>query len=99
MFRQFLGMLVSVGVLATLMPSAKVEALSVLTLTDTFGGTNTVWALSVTTGCTDCTVSLTADFQDPDGAGGRGSTPIRGGISTRCSGRLANPTWIPPPST
>jgi hypothetical protein len=69
MFRRFLGILVCVGVLATLMTSAKAEAVSVLTLTDTFGGTNTVWALSVTTGCTACTVSLTANFQDPDGAG------------------------------
>jgi hypothetical protein len=42
---------------------------ALLTITDTFGGSNTVWTLDVTGGCTTCTVTLTANFQDPDGAG------------------------------
>lgn len=40
-----------------------------LTLTDTFGGTETIWTLTVETGCVTCEVSLTAFFKDPDGAG------------------------------
>src|SRR5215217_1359520 len=39
-----------------------------LTITDTFGGSNTVWMLDVQTGCTSCSITLTANFQDPAGA-------------------------------
>jgi len=35
---------------------------ALLTITDTFGGSNTVWTLDVTAGCTTCTVTLTANF-------------------------------------
>jgi len=42
---------------------------ALLTITDTFGGSNTVWTLDVAAGCTTCTVTVTAFFQDPDGAG------------------------------
>jgi len=52
------------------MAPAKADA-AVLTLTDTFGGSNTIWTLNVpTTGCTTCNgITLTGFFQDPDGAG------------------------------
>ena len=40
-----------------------------LTLTDTFGGTETIWTLTVETGCVTCDVTLTAFFKDPDGGG------------------------------
>ena len=40
-----------------------------LTLTDTFGGSDTIWTLTVETGCVTCDISLTAFFEDPDGAG------------------------------
>jgi PEP-CTERM motif len=43
---------------------------SLLTITDTFGGSNTVWTLNTGAGgCTTCTITLSAEFQDPDGAG------------------------------
>ena len=42
----------------------------VLTITDTYGGSNTVWSLNVQTGgCTVCSILLSGFFQDPDGAG------------------------------
>ena len=41
---------------------------ALLTITDTFGGSNTVWTLDVAGGCTTCAVTLKAEFQDP-GAG------------------------------
>lgn len=41
---------------------------ALLTITDTFGGSNTVWTLDVAGGCTTCTVTLKAEFQDPAGA-------------------------------
>jgi hypothetical protein len=43
---------------------------ALLTITDNFGGSNTIWTLDVAAGCmTNCTVTLKANFQDPDGAG------------------------------
>jgi hypothetical protein len=45
-----------------------------LTITDTFGGSNTVWTLDVTGGCTTCTVTLTGNFQDPAGSAVNGYT-------------------------
>ncbi|MEO7271706.1 MAG: hypothetical protein ABIX28_16725, partial [Vicinamibacterales bacterium] len=60
---------VAAGLAAVLaMVPAKADA-AVLTLTDTFGGSNTIWTLNVATGCTTCAVSLTGFFQDPDGGG------------------------------
>jgi PEP-CTERM motif-containing protein len=41
---------------------------ALLTITDTYGGSNTVWTLDVAGGCTTCTVTLKAEFQDPAGA-------------------------------
>jgi hypothetical protein len=41
---------------------------ALLTITDTFGGSNTVWTLDVTGGCTTCTVTLTGNFQGPSNA-------------------------------
>jgi len=41
---------------------------ALLTITDTSGGTNTVWTLDVVGGCTTCTVTLTANFEDPAGS-------------------------------
>jgi len=38
---------------------------ALLTITDTFGGSNTVWTLDVTAGCTTCTVTLSANFGGP----------------------------------
>jgi len=58
------------------MAPAKADA-AVLTITDTFGGTNTVWSLNVATGCTTCAVTLTGFFQDPDG-GGAGTNAYTG---------------------
>jgi len=44
---------------------------ALLTITDTFGGSNTVWTLDVTGGCTTCSVTLTANFQGaPSGYAG-----------------------------
>ena len=39
-----------------------------LTLTDTFGGSNTIWTLVVETGCSTCNISLSGFFEDPAGA-------------------------------
>ena len=39
-----------------------------LTLTDTFGGSNTIWTLVVQTGCGTCSISLSGFFEDPAGA-------------------------------
>jgi PEP-CTERM motif len=59
----------TLGLAAVLaMTPAKADA-AVLTITDTFGGSNTVWTLTTNTGCTVCSVVLSGNFQDPDGAG------------------------------
>jgi len=58
----------TVGLAAVLaMAPAKADA-AVLTITDTFGGSSTVWTLDVATGCTTCAATLSANFQDPVGA-------------------------------
>src|SRR5687767_10523548 len=44
-------------------------AAATLTLTDLHLGTETIWTLTVQTGCATCDVTLTALFKDPDGAG------------------------------
>lgn len=39
---------------------------ALLTITDSFGGSTTVWTLEAAAGCmTNCTVTLKAEFQDP----------------------------------
>src|SRR5689334_21856262 len=59
--------LMSLAMLWTVASPASADS---LTITDTFGGSNTVWTLEAQNGCmTNCTITLTADFQDPDGAG------------------------------
>jgi hypothetical protein len=59
----------TLGVAAVLaMVPAKADA-ALLTITDTFGGSNTVWTLNIASGCTTCTAILTGNFLDPDGAG------------------------------
>ena len=59
----------TLGVAAMLaMVPAKADA-ALLTITDTFGGSNTVWTLNIASGCTTCTAILTGNFLDPDGAG------------------------------
>jgi hypothetical protein len=65
---------VTVGLAAVLaMAPAKADA-AVLTITDTFGGSNTVWTLNIATGCTTCAATLTAAFQDPAGPATNGYT-------------------------
>ena len=59
-----LGLLVA----ASLLVPAKSEA-SILTLTDNFNGTNTVWTLDVPNACTVCSMILSGNFQDPDWCG------------------------------
>lgn len=59
------GMFVAAALAVAPAPS---EA-ALLTITDTFGGTSTVWTLDVQTGCTTCAITLTGDFQDPAGPG------------------------------
>lgn len=59
--------LMSLAMLWTFVPAASADT---LTLTDTFGGSNTIWTLDYQSGCTtNCTVQLSVNFQDPDGAG------------------------------
>jgi len=58
------GVAAAITVIA--LASAKADA-AVLTLTDTFGGSNTIWTLDVTTGSTTSTATLSAVFQDPAG--------------------------------
>lgn len=59
--------LMSLAMLWTFAPAASADT---LTLTDTFGGSNTIWTLDYQSGCTsNCTVQLSVNFQDPDGAG------------------------------
>ena len=49
---------VTAGLAAVLaMAPAKADA-AVLTITDTFGGSSTVWTLDVATGCTTCAATL-----------------------------------------
>jgi uncharacterized membrane protein YgcG len=55
------------GLAAVLALSPTTADASVLTITDTYGGTNTVWTLTVQTGCTTCAITLQADFEDPSG--------------------------------
>src|SRR5688572_10727378 len=64
--RKLVGALLLSGF--TLIFAAPTSA-ATLTLTDTFGGTDTIWTLTVETGCVTCEISLTAFFEDPDGAG------------------------------
>jgi hypothetical protein len=52
---------------AILLVGAMPASAATLTLTDTFGGTNTIWTLTVETGCVTCSVSLSAFFEDPAG--------------------------------
>jgi hypothetical protein len=59
----------ALGLAAVLALTPATASAAVLTLTDTFGGTNTIWTLSTATGCTTCTITLSGEFQDPDGAG------------------------------
>jgi hypothetical protein len=56
------------GLAAVLALSPATADAAVLTLTDTYGGSNTIWTLNVQTGCTTCAVTLQADFEDPSGA-------------------------------
>jgi hypothetical protein len=56
--------------MGTVLASAAPASAATLTLTDTFGGTNTIWTLTVQTGCLTCNVTLSGLFQDPDGPGG-----------------------------
>jgi hypothetical protein len=61
--------LIAVGFcIAVVLGFASPARAALLTITDTFGGSNTVWTLDVTGGCTTCTVTLSANFQDPAGA-------------------------------
>jgi hypothetical protein len=55
--------------MGTVLASAAPASAATLTLTDTFGGTNTIWTLTVQTGCVTCNVTLSGLFQDPDGPG------------------------------
>jgi len=76
-----------------------------LTITDTFGGSNTIWTLNAQTGCTTCTISLTANFQDPAGPAVNaytgtyldsvqwkidGTDPVTAGFTTTTAGTAAN---------
>src|SRR3954447_3778841 len=56
------------GLAAALAMAPATADAAVLTITDPFGGSSTVWSLDVQTGCTSCTATLTAMFQDPAGA-------------------------------
>lgn len=61
--------LIAVGlVTAVALGFASPARAALLTITDTSGGSNTVWTLDVVGGCTTCDVTLTANFQDPAGA-------------------------------
>jgi hypothetical protein len=61
--------LIAVGlVTAVALGFASPARAALLTITDTSGGSNTVWTLDVVGGCTTCTVTLTGNFQDPAGA-------------------------------
>lgn len=56
------------GLAAILALSSSTADAAVLSLTDTYGGSNTIWTLNVQTGCTTCAITLQADFEDPSGA-------------------------------
>ncbi len=55
------------GLAAVLALSPSTADASVLTITDTYGGSNTVWTLTTQNSCTTCAITLEVEFQDPAG--------------------------------
>jgi PEP-CTERM motif len=60
--------LLAVGLCMAVLGFASPARAALLTITDTAGGSNTVWTLDVAAGCITCAVTLKAEFQDPAGA-------------------------------
>lgn len=63
--RKFVQALLFSGVMFA---AAAPSSAATLTITDTFGGSDTIWTLTVETGCVTCDVTLTGFFQDEAGA-------------------------------
>lgn len=55
------------GLAAVLALSPSIAEASVLTITDTYGGSNTIWTLTTENSCTTCAITLEVYFEDPSG--------------------------------